>query len=233
MPRTILVGDVHGCLVELERLLDRLALGCEDRLIFVGDLLARGPNSAGVVALCRRLRATVVRGNHEEKLLLWRQGRKDPEAPCEPLGAMHLQVARSLSEEDWAFLQSTPLWCDLPEHDLWVVHAGVLPGVPLPQQPRRALLTMRSIGVMGEPLVRAGSIPWGCRYLGPPHVVFGHHAQPRPQLHPFATGIDTGCVYGGSLTAMVLQSSQKVPELCERLSVLVSVDAQRRWFGGR
>lgn len=234
MGRTILVGDVHGCLAELQKLLDRVAFCSSDRLIFVGDLVARGPRSAGVVALCRRLRALVVRGNHEEKLLQWRQGSKSrDEGGCEAIGALHLQVARDLCEDDWKFLEATPLWCDLPEHDLWVVHAGVLPGVALPQQPRRALLTMRSIGEMGEPLVRAGSIPWGCRYLGPRHVVFGHHAQPRPQLHPFATGIDTGCVYGGSLTAMVLAAGQPVPPISDRSSVLVSVDALRRWFGGR
>lgn len=199
----------------------------------VGDLIARGPCSAGVVALCRRLQATVVRGNHEEKLIQWHAGKLSRGDGRELLGAIHLQVARDLCEEDWSFLESTPLWCDLPEHNLWVVHAGVLPGLALSQQPRRALLTMRSISETGEPLVRAGSIPWGYRYLGPKHVVFGHHAQPRPQLHPFATGIDTGCVYGGSLTAMVLNEAQPVPSLRDRASVLVSVDALRRWFGGR
>jgi len=228
MGRTILVGDVHGCLVELEELLDKLSFCAADRLCFVGDLVARGPSSVGVVSLCRRLNATVVRGNHEEKLLRWRHDRG-----CEPLGALHLQVARELDKEDWDFLENTPLWLDLPEHNLWVVHAGVLPGVSLDQQPRRALLTMRSLGELGEPLVRAGSVPWGCRYLGPRQVVFGHHAQPRPQLHPYATGIDTGCVYGGALTAMVLNPGQKVPPICDRSSVLQSVDAHRRWFGGR
>lgn len=231
MGRSIIVGDVHGCLVELQELLDRLAYGGDDRLYFVGDLVARGPSSAGVVGLCRRLRATVIRGNHEEKLLRWKRERGA--GGCEPLGALHMQVARELCDDDWAFLDATPLFCELPGHNLWIVHAGVLPGLTLDQQPRRALLTMRSIGELGEPLVRAGSVPWGCRYLGPSHVVFGHHAQPRPQLHPYATGIDTGCVYGGALTAMVLRDGAPVPPLCDRSSVLFGVDAHRRWFGGR
>ncbi len=225
--RTILIGDVHGCLGELEALLDRLSFGSDDRLICVGDLVARGPDSAGVVALCRQLGATVVRGNHEDKLLRWHLGRG-----CEPLGALHHQVARELCDDDWAFLEATPLSLALPEHNAWVVHAGVLPGLTLEQQPRRALLTMRSIGALGEPLPRAGSIPWGCRYPGPVQVVFGHHAQPRPQLYPFATGIDTGCVYGGALTAMVLERDQPVPPIQERPGCLVSFDARRRWFGG-
>ncbi|MCS6900524.1 MAG: metallophosphoesterase family protein [Myxococcales bacterium] len=233
MGRTILIGDVHGCLEELQKLLDKVRYDSDDRLILVGDLVARGPNSAGVVALCRSLGATVIRGNHEEKLLQWRQGKNLCEDSCGFLGPMHLQVAQELTEEDWSFLQATQLFCDLPEHGLWVVHAGVLPGVPLAQQPPHVLLTMRSLGELGEPLVKAGSVPWGCRYFGPAHVIFGHHAQPRPQLHPFATGIDTGCVYGGSLTAMVLDPGQPVPPISKRDSVLYSVDALRRWFGGR
>jgi hypothetical protein len=231
MGRTIIVGDIHGCRFELEELLERLAYCSSDRLCFVGDLVARGPDSVGVVSLCRRLGAVVVRGNHEEKLLRWRRTQETGEG-CESLGGMHLDIARRLGPADWAFLDATPLWLDLPAHGLRIVHAGVVPGVPIEQQPRRALLTMRALGHLNEPLEKAGSVPWGSRYLGPVQVVFGHHAQPRPQLHPFATGIDTGCVYGGALTAMVLDDDEPVPSICERPGKLFSVDAHRRWFGG-
>ena len=70
---------------------------------------------------------------------------------------------------------------------------------------------------------------WGERYTGPPHVVFGHNALPAPQIHRWATGLDTGAVYGGRLTAMVLLPREKPPPAGERASVLVSVPARRAY----
>ena len=64
--RTFVVGDIHGCLDDLYNLLEhaRFREG-HDRLVLVGDLVDRGPNSAGVLRFARKLRATVVLGNHE------------------------------------------------------------------------------------------------------------------------------------------------------------------------
>ncbi|HLV20844.1 MAG TPA: hypothetical protein VKZ49_08175, partial [Polyangiaceae bacterium] len=77
---------------------------------------------------------------------------------------------------------------------------------------------------------RWGSILWGARYTGPPHLVFGHNAREGVQLHPWATGLDSGCVYGGALTAMVLEAAEPVPPAAERQRVLVSVPARRVYF---
>ena len=67
-------------------------------------------------------------------------------------------------------------------------------------------------------------------YEGPPHVVFGHNAQSEPQIHAWATGIDTGVVYGEKLTAMVLEKRQPVPPADRRLEALFSVPASARYF---
>ena len=61
MARSIVIGDVHGCAIELDGLLDKLALASDDRLYFVGDLVAKGPESRRVLTLARKLGAKVAR----------------------------------------------------------------------------------------------------------------------------------------------------------------------------
>jgi hypothetical protein len=223
MGRTIVVGDVHGCSWELGALLDRVGFTSGDRLVFVGDLVARGPDSLGVLDIARSTGATIVRGNHEQKLLDWR----DHDAR---LGRLHEDLAQSLRDVDWTLLETSPLWCDFPEHGLRVVHAGVLPGIPIEKQSHQVLMTLRTIGRRGEPAGRSGTL-WGKRYQGSPHLVFGHNAAPGLQLHACATGLDTACVYGGRLSAMVLQEGEKVVRSKEgRLAQIVFQPAQRVWF---
>jgi diadenosine tetraphosphatase ApaH/serine/threonine PP2A family protein phosphatase len=237
MGRTIVVGDVHGCSAELRSLLDRLAIvRGSDRIVFVGDLIARGPDSLGVLEIVRSLDAVVVRGNHEDRLLAWKQATearaRGELAHLPDLGRLHGEIAHQLGEADWALLAATPVTHLLPEHRLLVVHAGVVPGVPLDEQDPATMMRIRSVGVRGEARDHGGAIPWGCRYMGPPHIVFGHAASLDAQVHPWATGVDTGCVYGGYLTAMVLPEGQEPPPAASRQDVLVSVPARRRYFDG-
>jgi hypothetical protein len=228
MALTAIVGDVHGCSAELEELLEQLRfVDGRDRLLFVGDLIARGPDSQGTLALARRLGSAAVRGNHEDRLLAGRRRAK-------ALGSEHQRLAQALSVEEWAMLDAMPLWIELPEHGVLVVHAGVVPGLPLERTPPEALLKMRSIDSddrwSDEP--DAGPL-WGSRYTGPPHVVFGHNARAGPQLHEWATGIDTGCVYGGRLTAVVLAEGQQMPRGAAARAVLRSVPARRTYYSAR
>ncbi|ROT47398.1 metallophosphoesterase family protein [Candidatus Cardinium hertigii] len=215
MERTIIVGDVHGCYKELTYLLKTIAYKPSDRLIFVGDLIARGPDSLGVLKLVREIGALVVRGNHEEKLLLWRTSQEDSNdynSKSVELLPMHLAIAQALTEEDWMWMHSFPLWYALPEHELLVVHAGLVPGITLACQDRKVLLSIRGLTEEKKPCYNKNhSQWWGRAYKGPPHIVFGHNAFFEPQFHPWATGIDTACVYGGMLTAMVLQKEQVIP----------------------
>jgi hypothetical protein len=242
MHRTIIVGDVHGCAHELETLLTEVGFGTGDRLVLVGDVVARGPDSIGALDIVRRTGAILVRGNHEERLLTSREASTHPfgwNAPsrpvrksAKPLGRIHAEVAEKLRPVDWTLLDSAPLYVDLPEHGVRVVHAGVVPGVAIEKQDREALLTIRSLGPRGEALEKRGDVLWGERYRGAPHVVFGHHARTKPQLHPWATGLDTGCVYGGFLTALVLEDGQRIPRnVAARRKLLVQVPAAREYYG--
>ena len=212
--RTIIVGDVHGCSFELSSLLDRVDFTSGDRLVFVGDLIARGPDSLGVLDIVRRTGAVVVRGNHEQKLL-------DARAGLTTLSKVHRDVALSLRPIDWSLLESSRLWCDLPEHEVRVIHAGIDPRRSFAKQKPMTLMAIRTVE----------DALWGEGYEGPPHIVFGHNAPTGIQIHRWATGLDSGCVYGGALTAMVLNAKQKVPAGREaRWKVLVSERARRMWF---
>lgn len=228
MPRSVIIGDVHGCLAELEELLGRVGLTDDDRLYFVGDLVARGPDTLGVLSLVRRLGAVAVRGNHEHKLLGYVDGAQGEERVR--LGPSHIALTKQLTGEDWELLRRMPLWHDLPEHGVRIVHAGVLPGVPVEETDASVLTTIRAITPHGKPTSTRGGDAWGRWYQGPPHVVFGHNALMHAQLHGWATGIDLGCVYGGFLAALVLEQGQAVPDMDRRQEVLITVPARQAYY---
>jgi hypothetical protein len=229
MAKTVIVGDVHGCRDELDALLDRTAFACGDTLVFVGDLIARGPDTLGVLDIARQTGAIVVRGNHEHRLVSFAEeldDGKDEARALARLPRLHREIARALRPVDWTLLVTSPFFHDLPEHAARVVHAGVDPLVPWAYQDEETLLRIRTI--RADNGVR---VLWGQAYLGPPHVLFGHNAAPGLQLHAWATGLDTGCVYGGRLSAMVLGEGQRIPKLASlRKELLVSVPARRVYY---
>lgn len=221
---------MHGCAVELSKLVEKLGMTEDDKLVFVGDLVARGPDTAGVLRLCRSLGAQSVRGNHEHRLLLAHEARKTKSRPPR-LGPSHQHLVETLGEEDWEYLANLPLSLEFPGHNIRVVHAGVAPGIPFTEQQPWTLLHVRSLTSLGAPSDRYAKESWAARYEDDPHLVFGHNAQAGLQLHPHATGLDTGCVYGGQLTALVLEQGQAPPRPSERKDALVSVNAKRAHAG--
>jgi predicted phosphodiesterase len=209
MRRTLVIGDVHGCSAELQDLLDACAYAEGDRVVFVGDLVAKGPDSRGVLAMVRKLRAQSVRGNHDQAVLRWQDPAMRAAAPDR--GPHHLRLARELSEEDWAVLQGLPLWLRLPELNVLIVHGGVVPGVPLEEHDPELILNMRTLRPDGSGSRRPeDGVLWGSRWPGPERVIFGHHATAGLQVHPHALGLDSGCVYGHGLTAVILPEDRIV-----------------------
>lgn len=226
MARTIVVGDVHGCADELDALLAEVGFGAGDCLVLTGDLVGRGPEPRRVVRRARELGARAVRGNHEDRLLRWRSGRT-PAPPPRSLRPLLDDPRQQLDDGDWAWLQAMPLWIGLPEHEALVVHAGLAPGVPLADQQPHVMLNIRCLREGNVPDARRGEALWATSYRGPPHVLFGHNALEQAQLHPWATGLDTGCVYGGRLTALVLAAGARLPGPAERARWLTSVPARQ------
>jgi hypothetical protein len=226
MEPTIVVGDVHGCLDELRHLLATCGFQRGDRLVLAGDLVAKGPDSQGVVQLAREEGALAVVGNHDDHVLRARAvklGTLPP--PPKGVRAEHQVVADALVPEDWAYLEALPTFLRLGYEgrdddgaDTVVLHAGAVPGVPFEKQTREHLTTMRSIDNDGNPTKRIEGRAWAAVWPGPETIVFGHDAIRGLQRHRFATGLDTGCVYGRRLTAILLPERR-----------LVSVEARRAY----
>jgi hypothetical protein len=227
MERTIVIGDIHGCADELKDLVAKAGWRPGERLVSVGDVVAKGPDSQAVVAFLRETGALAVLGNHDAHVLRLRQialGR-EPDDGRKPRPE-HQQVLETLTEPDWAYLEALPLWLRLgPEReaapDTVVVHGGVVPGVPIEQQDRKHLLSLRSITNEGEPTRKGKGMPWASRWRGPERIVFGHDAVRGLQEYAYATGLDTGCVYGGALTALVLPERKLVSVRAQRAYVTV------------
>ena len=208
--RTFVVGDIHGCLPELDALLAGLKLAPGDTLACLGDYVDRGTDSRGVidllleVAALSGLRTIFLRGNHEDMMLGWlgrggaygdawlRNGGGDTleSFGFKPPWPEPGHVAARLEGRYLTFLQGTPSHHEVDDHLL--VHAGIRPGIPLERQTREDMLWIR------------GEFIEATHDLGRT-VVFGHTPVSEVLVDlPYKIGIDTGCVYGGHLTALEL-----------------------------
>lgn len=233
--RTVVIGDVHGCIVEFRELVARLDLRHDDRLVLVGDLMDKGPDPVACVRYARELGAQMVLGNHEEKHLRWRrhQDRKAQDQRYKvPMRLPEEYAAQNaaLSEEDITWMRGLPKMIQVGN---WViVHGGLMPGVSLEEQTDdrlRVRWVNTETGKMAPvDLEHPNALPPGTRWWmdlhdKPEHVVYGHAAhglqEPRVDRNALGAecwGIDTGCAYGGRLTAFVLESREVIQVPAER-----------------
>jgi serine/threonine protein phosphatase 1 len=214
---TYAIGDVHGHLDTLKRLLDRLRPDLKrDRLIFMGDYIDRGPKSRGVVDYVLRLRnqappehVICLKGNHEAMFLDFLQGRESD------LFLLNggLATVRDYWGDGWEnleelvlppdhqrFFQELLLYYETPDYIF--VHGGLKPGVPLEEQVEEDLLWVR------------GEFITSMEDFGK-KVIFGHTPFRQPLLMPNKIGIDTGAAYGNFLTCLKLPQEKFINEQAE------------------
>ena len=200
--RLIAIGDIHGCHLEFAELLAQLELARDDRLVLLGDLINRGPDSSKVIDLAREHKATALLGNHELRLLKHRRtGDK------KILKDGDLDTIEKMRPADWEFIAAMPLTVEEPELNTVFVHGGFLPNEPWQKQPAEIVTRIQVIDRDGRPAKRADkpeAPSWADLWTGPPFVVYGH--TPRREIYKlkWSLGIDTGCVMGGNLTAYIL-----------------------------
>lgn len=218
-PRVIAIGDVHGCIDELQALLRRCDYRPGDLVVFLGDLVSKGPDSISVVQMARELGAIGVRGNHDFEVIRWHQAIKSGAEPP-VIGSEHYQIASKLSTADMRWMYSLPWYISSKELNALFVHAGFVSGIRLGKQNPRLMMNMRSILPDGTVTSKFfNNWPWARLWDGPHTVLFGHDADRGLQQYEHAIGLDTGCVYGGRLTACILPEKR-----------LVSVSAKREYF---
>lgn len=234
------VGDVHGCRAELETLLGRLgwelvrdaqgrpvdAVHPDGRTaVLLGDLVDRGPDSPGVLRLAMGMvaagHALVVPGNHEAKLVRALDGRKVTVSH-----GLETTLAQ-LDEEPEEFRRQVRDFADglvahlvLDEGRLVVAHAGLAEHLQ-----GRASGRVRSFALYGDTTGETDEFglpvryPWASEYRGAATVLYGHTPTPVPEWVNRTMCLDTGCVFGGHLTAM------RWPE-----KEVVQVPAEQVWY---
>ncbi len=200
--RLLIIGDVHGCVRELEKLLKTLNPQKEDQILFLGDLINRGPDSKTVLSMARTLNASSLLGNHEYRLL------KHIHQPGSIiLRSYEANLLDNLDSDDWNYLSSMVLWFEQPNEKRLFVHGGFLPKVPWHQQSAEIVTHIQTIDKQGIPR-RRGEIPdavfWTDLWDQEPFVIYGHTPRQKVVKTKTTIGIDTGCVWGGHLTALIL-----------------------------
>jgi predicted phosphodiesterase len=200
--RLIAIGDIHGCHLEFAELLDRIGPTKDDRIVILGDLVNRGPDSCRVLDLARGVKAVALMGNHELRLLKYRRT-----GDLKYAKEHDLDTFGKLRPQDWAYLEAMTLTFEEKELNTVFVHGGFLPGEPWQRQQAEVVTRIQVVSRDGRPGKRS-AMPdaplWADLWGGPPFVVYGH--TPRPEVYKlkWSAGIDTACVMGGYLTAYIL-----------------------------
>lgn len=223
--RTICIGDVHGCLDQLDELLRIVVPAPTDQLVFLGDLMDKGPDPVGVVRRVRELGALCVMGNHDEKHVRWRRhetaraatGKANPMRRFDPV--TEAQNA-ALSDDDVAWLQALPTILRI-DADCIALHGGLEPRFTIDKQDPQKVMRCRYVDVDGKmaPIMNdvdqpEGTVRWATACREPVHIFYGHHcvnfANPSVDIYDadddrrwLRVGVDGACAYGGALIAAI------------------------------
>ncbi len=199
--RLFIVGDIHGCLDPLKRMMDKIDWRPEeDGLVFLGDYIDRGVDSRGVVDYIIEISNSsplvqCLMGNHENILLDFLSS-GDPRLLLLNGGITTLESYQAeergetdalIPPEHVAFFQDLFLYIELD--DYYVVHAGFRPGVEVEKQSTEDLIWIR------EPFIFSDH-DFGKK------VIFGHTPLAEPLVMDNKIGLDTGAVYGNKLTCL-------------------------------
>ncbi len=201
--RTLIVGDVHGCFNELMELLEMVNYSKkEDRLIFLGDLINKGPASIEVLEWVKKEGSEVILGNHELGFLDYLEDSEEKKKKFE------LLISQMKGKEnEWAeWFKTFPLYIE--EEDFIAVHGGIVPGKKLEDSPAELLTRIRTWNLGKEGLGKKDHPGWYEFYHDKKLVIYGHWADEGLNVKETTIGIDTGCAWGGELSLIHLETKE-------------------------
>ena len=213
--RTIFIGDLHGCAAEFENLLKRIDYTERDRLLLAGDAFSRGPDPLGVWELILATGAEMVLGNHDARLLLQLDADAAGNKPRfkKPDQKTCFKALQPVFDILHPWLDSVPLKID--EERFLLVHAGIHPLDGVDGTSRQEFITIRTwppTGGIDGPRWHDVIEPDKDRM-----IIFGHDApgglvvkRRKPRKRPEIIGLDSGCIYGGQLTAYLYEEDRLV-----------------------
>lgn len=208
--KAFIVGDVHGCLKEFLALLKKLAYDPKKhRLILTGDIINRGPYSLEMLQWVRGHNVEMTRGNHEQAFI---DGVEKNSLTGPLLKKLKKDLKNKLS--DWIkWLKKIPFYIE--EEDFLVVHAGLVPKENPALSKPHFLMNIRTWDGRGADLKKMSQPAWHEFYKEKKLVVYGHWAMQGLKVKDNSIGLDTGCVYGGRLSGLLLPERKilQVPAL--------------------
>ena len=197
--RTLIIGDIHGCLELLKRLMDKVKWQPDqDRLIFLGDYIDRGPDSKGVIDFLLQLmreseKVQCLMGNHESMFLDFLSGVDIStfliNGGEDTLRSYYFDGETIIPPEHIHFLKNLQILLEL--QDYCTVHAGLMPGLQIKEQSIDDMIWIR------EPFIYS-------KYDFGKKIIFGHTVFYDPLVMDNKIGLDTGAVYGNKLTCLEL-----------------------------
>jgi len=210
MSKIIVYGDIHGCLDEFKQLRKDIEPKKGDIEISVGDFLNKGPFSLKTLRYLNKNRILSVMGNNEAKIIkLYHRYQTKGKSYLSTLRNADRKTLLELGHEDILYLESLPYFLKIDT--LTIVHGGIENGMKLSEKmsdkDKKLLTQLRFYNKNHEPIpyddFENRAMFWSEGYDGHEgFIVFGHHPFPEVKIEKHAIGIDTGCVYGGTLTAI-------------------------------
>jgi predicted phosphodiesterase len=218
--RIICIGDIHGCYDELTELLARVSPAERDVVVSVGDVVTKGPAPARCLDLWRERGYLAVQGNNELKVL----------ASARPVLRLLARDPVLRRGDLLRYIESWPRAIDFPREQITVVHGGFLPGTRIApesvERDRDVITELRWIRrkdgewrPIPKDKKKKGDVLWAEKWEGDRFILYGHTPLQEPRFDRHALGLDTGCVYGGRLTAAIYDGEWRIE----------SVDAKRRY----